>query len=120
MEDYDGVPVEGNYASDWIPNMEAKTKGFLIFLYLDDLTHTSVEEFSTSNFIGIGNTNKQYVTPKSLSVLSSITNKSLQTNTMDEGMIMKQQYTELVELPDFDEAIACGTAVVVTPMESLT
>mmetsp|Transcript_17564 Transcript_17564/g.31915 ORF Transcript_17564/g.31915 Transcript_17564/m.31915 type:complete len:408 (-) Transcript_17564:72-1295(-) len=128
VEDYDraaplgvgAAKVAGNYAADLIPNMEAKKKGFPICLYLDALTHTKVEEFSTSNFIGIDNTNKRYVTPKSPSVLPSITNKSLQTIALDEGMTVEQRDIELVELPDFDEAIACGTAVVVTPVGSLT
>lgn len=128
VEDYDraaplgvgAAKVAGNYAADLIPNMEAKKKGFPICLYLDAKTHTKVEEFSTSNFIGIDNTNKRYVTPKSPSVLPSITNKSLQTIALDEGMTVEQRDIELVELPDFDEAIACGTAVVVTPVGSLT
>ena len=84
------------------------------------MTHTNVEEFSTSNFIRIGNRNKRYVAPMSPLVLPSITNKSLQTIALDEGMTVEQRDIELVELTDFDEVIACGTAVVVTPMGSLT
>ena len=112
--------VAGNYAADLIPNMEAKKNGFPICLYLDAATHTLVEEFSTSNFIGIDNENKKYVTPKSDSVLPSITNKSLQTIAKDEGMTVEQRDIEVAELSSFDEAIACGTAVVVTPIGSLT
>ena len=112
--------VAGNYAADLIPNMEAKKKGFPICLYLDAATHSLVEEFSTSNFIGIDNENKKYVTPKSPSVLPSITNKSLQTLAKDDGMTVEQRDIEVSELSIFDEVIACGTAVVVTPIGSLT
>mmetsp|Transcript_36290 Transcript_36290/g.78317 ORF Transcript_36290/g.78317 Transcript_36290/m.78317 type:complete len:411 (-) Transcript_36290:150-1382(-) len=127
VEDYDraaplgvgAAKVAGNYAADLIPNMEAKKKGYPICLYLDAATHTMVEEFSTSNFIGIDNEQKRYVTPKSPSVLPSITNKSLQTLAKDEGMTVEQRDIMLEELGHFDEAIACGTAVVVTPVGSL-
>ena len=67
------------YDSPWFP----------ICLYLDAATHTKVEEFSTSNFIGIDNTNKRFITPKSPSVLPSVTNKSLQTIAKDYGMTIE-------------------------------
>ena len=112
--------VAGNYAADLIPNMQAKKKGYPICLYLDAATHTKVEEFSTSNFIGIDTTNKVYVTPASPSVLPSITNKSLQTIAKDKGMTVEIRDIDVAELDRFDEVIACGTAVVVTPIGSLT
>lgn len=112
--------VAGNYAADLIPNMQAKKKGYPICLYLDAATHTKVEEFSTSNFIGIDTTNKVYVTPASPSVLPSITNKSLQTIAKDKGMTVEIRDVDVAELDRFDEVIACGTAVVVTPIGSLT
>ena len=111
--------MAGNYAADLIPNTEAKKKGYPICMYLDAATHTMVEEFSTSNFIGIYNEQKRFVTPSSPSVLPSITNKSLQTLAKDEGMTVEQRDIMLEELGHFDEAIACGTAVVVTPVGSL-
>lgn len=128
VEDYDraapkgvgAAKVAGNYAADLIPNMEAKARGYPICLYLDAATHTLVEEFSTSNFIGIDNENGRYVTPASPSVLPSITNKSLQTIAREEGMTVEQQEVPIAELAEFDEVIACGTAVVVTPVGSLT
>jgi len=79
------VKVAGNYAADMLPNMDSKEKGYPISLYLDALTQTNVEEFSTSNFIGIKNgpggesEGGTYATPISGSVLPSITNKSLMT-----------------------------------------
>jgi len=112
--------VAGNYAADLIPNMQAKKMGYPICLYLDAATHTKVEEFSTSNFIGIDNKNKRYVTPSSPSVLPSVTNKSLQTIAKDNGMTIEARDIAVEELGTFDEVIACGTAVVVTPIGSLT
>jgi branched-chain amino acid aminotransferase len=100
--------------------MEAKKSGYPICLYLDAATHTKVEEFSTSNFIGIDNANKRFITPKSPSVLPSVTNKSLQTIAKDVGMTIEARDIMVDELETFDEVIACGTAVVVTPIGSLT
>lgn len=114
------VKVAGNYAADMLPNMTSKKKGFPIGLYLDAATQTCIEEFSTSNFIGIDNKNKKFVTPKSSSVLPSITNKSLMTIADDEGYTVEQRDIPCDELETFDEVIACGTAVVVTPVGSLT
>ena len=82
----------------------------------DAATQSKIEEFSTSNFIGIDNTNNKYVTPASPSVLPSITNKSLMTIAKDEGLQVEQREIKVEELAKFDECIACGTAVVVTPI----
>lgn len=114
------VKVAGNYAADLLPNMEGKKKGFPIGLYLDAATQTTIEEFSTSNFVGIDNTQQKYVTPKSSSVLPSITNKSLMTIAEEEGLIVEAREIKIEELDDFDEVLACGTAVVLTPIGSIT
>jgi len=128
IEDFDraaprgvgNVKVAGNYAADMLPNMLSKKKGFPIGLYLDAKTHTLVEEFSTSNFVGIDRKNKKYVTPVSPSVLPSITNKSLMKIAEEEGLIVEERDIPIVELEKFDEVLAVGTAVVVTPVGSLT
>jgi len=114
------VKVAGNYAADLLPNMKTKEKGYPIGLYLDAASHTSIEEFSTSNFVGIDNKNKRYVTPQSPSVLPSITNKSLMTIAAEEGLNVERRIIEINELETFDEVLACGTAVVVTPVGSVT
>jgi branched-chain amino acid aminotransferase len=119
------VKVAGNYAADLLPNMEGKKAGYPILLYLDSTTQSKIEEFSTSNFIGIhydktGGNKHTYVTPKSTSVLPSITNKSLQQIAKDLGMDVQHREVDVAELQDFDEVIACGTAVVVTPIGSMT
>jgi branched-chain amino acid aminotransferase len=128
IKDYDraaprgvgNVKVAGNYAADMLPNMKSKKKGFPISLYLDAATQSLVEEFSTSNFVGIDSKNKVYATPRSRSVLPSITNKSLMTIAKDEGMTVQERDIKLEELSSFDEVLACGTAVVVTPIGSVS
>ena len=114
------VKVAGNYAADLLPNMLGKKRGYPIGLYLDAETQTTVEEFSTSNFVGIDNGEKNYVTPKSASVLPSITNKSLMQVAEDEGYRVERRDVPLDELETFDEVMAVGTAVVVTPVGSAT
>mmetsp|Transcript_11261 Transcript_11261/g.27097 ORF Transcript_11261/g.27097 Transcript_11261/m.27097 type:complete len:406 (+) Transcript_11261:1994-3211(+) len=128
IEDFDraapqgvgAVKVAGNYAADLLPNMLSKKKGYPIGLYLDSKTQTVVEEFSTSNFVGIDNSQKKYVTPMSPSVLPSITNKSLMTIAEDEGLAVETRDIPVDELKSFDEVLAVGTAVVVTPVGSIT
>jgi branched-chain amino acid aminotransferase len=119
------VKVAGNYAADLLPNTQSKKAGFPIGLYLDAATQTKIEEFSTSNFVGIrygrgdGETDT-YVTPSSPSVLPSITNKALMQVAKDQGLNVEQRDILLDELSDMDEVFAVGTAVVLTPVGSLT
>jgi len=114
------VKVAGNYAADLLPNMLSKKKGYPIGLYLDSKTQSMIEEFSTSNFVGIDNSQKKYVTPKSPSVLPSITNKSLMQIAKDEGFTVEERDVKVEELENFDEVLAVGTAVVVTPVGTIT
>lgn len=114
------VKVAGNYAADILPNTLSKQKGYPIGLYLDAKTQSTVEEFSTSNFVGICHKTNTYVTPRSPSVLPSITNKCLMQIARDEGMNVEEREIPLDELESFDEVLAVGTAVVVTPVGSLT
>ena len=128
IDDYDraaprgvgNVKVGGNYAADLLPNKRSKKRGYPIGLYLDAATQTCIEEFSTSNFVGINNKENKYVTPKSGSVLPSITNKSLMQIAELEGLTVEAREVPLSELETFDEVLAVGTAVVVTPVGSVT
>jgi branched-chain amino acid aminotransferase len=112
------VKVAGNYAADMLPNQMSKKQGFPICLYLDAATQTMVEEFSTSNFVGISG--NKYITPKSPSVLPSITNKSLMQIARDIGMTVEEREVPIEELETMEEVLAVGTAVVVTPVGSIT
>jgi branched-chain amino acid aminotransferase len=114
--------VAGNYAADLLPNMAAKKAGFPIALYLDAKTNKYIEEFSTSNFLAIDKSTGAYVTPKSEAILASITNKSLMELAADEGMDVQRRQITIDEVMDgkFSEIAACGTAVVVTPVNKVT
>lgn len=128
VEDYDraaprgvgNVKVAGNYAADILANMAAKKKGFPIALYLDSKTNQYVEEFSTSNFIAI-DTKGAFVTPSSGAILKSITNKSLMELAADEkrDVQIRNIHIDEVEKNKFNEIGACGTAVVLTPVDKV-
>ncbi|MCL1888498.1 MAG: aminotransferase class IV, partial [Kiritimatiellaeota bacterium] len=113
------VKVAGNYAASLYPHIEAKHAGYPVTLYLDAKEHKWVEEFTTSNFIGITRGGK-YVTPKSASILPSITNMTLQTLARDLGMGVEERPVAFEEVATFAEVGACGTAVVVTPVSHIT
>lgn len=111
------VKVAGNYAADLMPSILGKKAGYPINLYLDAANRRTVEEFGTSNFIGIkGNS---YVTPDSGSVLPSITNKTLMQLAEDDGMTVERRSIDIDEVWDMDEVAACGTAVVLTAVTRL-
>lgn len=125
LEDYDraaprGVgdcKVGGNYAAGLSGGQFGKGKGYPIVLYLDSKERTYIDEFGTSNFIGIkGNT---YITPRSESILPSITNDSLAIMAKDMGMNVERRPIRFDELAEFDEVGAVGTAAVITPVNQI-
>ncbi|MCF7790902.1 MAG: branched-chain amino acid aminotransferase [Victivallales bacterium] len=111
--------LAGNYAAGMHSSKLAKEKGYPIVLFLDPKEHKYIDEFSTSNFIGISEEGK-YVTPNSKSVLPSITNKSLIQLARDLGIEVEIRPIEFEEVKNFKEVGACGTAVVITPLSSIT
>jgi branched-chain amino acid aminotransferase len=108
------VKVGGNYAASLFAHEKAKHEGYPVELYLDAKEHKYIEEFATSNFIGIKN--NSYVTPDSPSILPSVTNKTLKQIATDLGMNVEVRPVPFEELGTFSEIGACGTAVVVTPV----
>ncbi len=109
------IKIAGNYAASLKPTKVAKEHGCHVALFLDPRTHTYIEEFGTSNFIGI-KPDGTYVTPESPSILESVTNKSLLELARDLGLTTERRRIHKDELADFSEVGACGTAVVVTPV----
>ncbi|MEZ4873566.1 MAG: aminotransferase class IV [Bdellovibrionales bacterium] len=97
-----GVKAAGNYAADLLPTKIAKSNGFSMVLYLDSKTRTRIEEFGTSNFIAIDSKGK-YVTPKSSTILPSITNKSLLQLAPTLGVEAAQKEIQLEEIRNFKE-----------------
>lgn len=113
------VKVAGNYAASLYAHEQAKAAGYPVELYLDAQTHSFVEEFATSNFLGIKEDGR-YVTPDSRSVLVSVTNATLKQLAADFGMKVETRPIPYEELSSFSEIAACGTAVVVTPVYEIT
>ncbi|KAA8490845.1 Branched-chain-amino-acid aminotransferase [Porphyridium purpureum] len=106
--------VGANYAADILPNQLSKKQGYPINLYLDPLHHRYIEEFGTSNFVGIKGS--EYLTPDSPSILASITNKSLMQLAPTMGLEVVRRKIDIAEVKEMDEVAACGTAVVITPV----
>jgi branched-chain amino acid aminotransferase len=113
------VKVGGNYAASLYAHESAKHAGYPVELYLDAKTHSFVEEFATSNFIGI-QPDGTYVTPDSRSVLPSVTNDTLKKIAADLDMKVEVRPIPFEEIETFAEIAACGTAVVVTPICEIT
>ncbi len=113
------VKVGGNYAASLMAHEKAKKDGWPVELYLDAKSHTFVEEFSTSNFLGIRK-DGTYVTPDSCSVLPSVTNMSLKQCAADLGWKVECRPVPYEEIREFAEVAALGTAVVVTPVWEIT
>lgn len=109
--------IGGNYAASLKSGQIAKEKGFSTVLFLDAKEKKYIDEAGPANFFGIkGNT---YVTPKSESILASITNKSLITIAEDMGMKVERRPVLVEELAEFDEVGACGTAAVISPIRQI-
>ncbi|MFI3267581.1 MAG: branched-chain amino acid aminotransferase [Rikenellaceae bacterium] len=108
------VKVGGNYAASLTPAIEAEELGYDNVFYLNPSTKEFIDECGAANFFGIKN--NTYVTPSSTSVLPSITNKSLCVLAEDMGLKVERRNIPVEELATFDEAGACGTAAVITPI----
>jgi len=111
------LKVGGNYAASMRSIQDAHDKGFATAMYLDAKEKKYIDECGPANFFGIRN--NTYVTPKSQSILPSITNKSLQTLAESFGMKVEVRPVPLEELADFEETGACGTAAVITPIHRI-
>lgn len=124
VSDYDRAAPHGtghikaglNYAMSLYPIMEAHREGFAENMYLDAATRTKVEETGGANFIFVTKDNK-VVTPKSGSILPSITRRSLMYVAEHYlGLEVEQREVYLDEVPNFVECGLCGTAAVISPV----
>lgn len=113
------VKVGGNYAAGMRASIKAHQHGFTEVLYLDAISKKYIDESGPANFFGITKDNK-YVTPKSKSILKSITNMSLMDLARKIGLTVEQRPVAVEEIFDFVEAGCCGTAAVITPVKSIT
>ena len=111
-----GQKVGGNYAASMQPHKIAADRGFADCIYLDPATRTYSEEVGAANFFGITK-NNEFVTPKSPSVLPSITKYSLMEIAEKYlNMPVYERKVPIDSLDEFKEAGACGTAAVITPI----
>lgn len=113
------IKVGGNYAAGMRASIRAKEKGYTEVLYLDAKEKKYIDESGPANFFAITKDGR-YVTPKSLSILPSVTNMSLFDLASDLGMKPERRAVEIEEIFDFAEAGCCGTAAVITPVGSIT
>lgn len=105
-----------NYAMSLHAIVTAHEEGFDENMYLDPKTRTKVEETGGANFIFITKDNK-VVTPKSDSILPSITRRSLIYVAKEYlGLEVEEREVLLEEVKDFAECGLCGTAAVISPV----
>ncbi len=108
------IKVGGNYAAGMRPAERAHKDGFASVLFLDAKEKKYIDEAGPANFFGIKN--NTYVTPQSTSILPSITNMSLEQIARDIGLSVERRPVPLEELETFEEAGACGTAAIISPI----
>ncbi|MGB8492192.1 MAG: branched-chain amino acid aminotransferase [Bacteroidales bacterium] len=106
--------VGGNYAASLRAGIAAKEGGYASAIFLDAKEKKYIDECGPANFFGIRD--NTYVTPKSESILGSITNMSLIELAGSLGMKTERRQVPVEELAEFTEAGACGTAAVISPI----
>lgn len=105
-----------NYAMSLYNIVDAHEKGFDENLYLDPGTRTYIEETGGANILFVTKDNK-VVTPRSNSILPSITRRSLEVVARDYlGLEVEERPVALSEVADFAECGLCGTAAVISPV----
>ena len=109
--------VGGNYAASLRANLKAHEAGYASEFYLDAKEKKYIDECGAANFFGIKD--GKYITPKSTSILPSITNRSLQQLALDLGLEVECRQIPEEELETFEEAGACGTAAVISPIRRI-
>ena len=109
--------VGGNYAASLRANKMAHDLGYSCEFYLDAKEKKYIDECGAANFFGIKN--NTYITPLSTSILPSITNRSLMQLAEDMGLKVERRPVPEEELATFEEAGACGTAAVISPIERI-
>lgn len=125
MRQYDRVAPKGtgrfktggNYAASLASGNHAHDLGYSAVLYLDPKEKKYLDECGPANFFAIKN--GSYITPASESILPSITNKSIQQICKDLGIAVESRHITVDELEQIEEAGACGTAAVISPVAEI-
>lgn len=106
--------VGGNYAASLASGKRAHDMGYSAVLFLDPKEKKYLDECGPANFYAIKD--GKYITPKSDSILPSITNMSLMQLARDMGIEVEERHITVAELESVSEAAACGTAAVASPI----
>lgn len=108
--------VGGNYAASFRAVEPAHDMGYGV-LFVDSERHRYLDECGGANFFGIRD--GVYVTPKSESILPSITNRSLMTLCEDLGIAVEERQIAVEELAEMQEAASCGTGAAISPISRI-
>jgi branched-chain amino acid aminotransferase len=109
--------VGGNYAASLRAIESAHEGGFANIIFLDAREKKYIDECGPANFFGIKD--NTYITPKSDSILNSVTNMSLLSIAQSNGMKTERRPVPVEELSEFTETGACGTAAVISPIAKI-
>ncbi|MFZ0282836.1 MAG: branched-chain amino acid aminotransferase [Bacteroidales bacterium] len=109
--------VGGNYAASLRAVCAAREAGYASTIFLDAKEKKYIDECGPANFFGIKD--NTYITPKSESILNSITNMSLIEMAGKLNMKTERRQIPVDELAEFTEAGACGTAAVISPIAKI-
>lgn len=108
------IKVGGNYAASLYPAFRGHNEGYSSVLFSDAKEHKYIDEAGPANFFAIKN--NTYITPKSDTILPSITNMSIEQIAKDIGMKTERRPVSIDELDSFEEVGACGTAAIISPI----
>lgn len=111
------VKIGANYAASLLPYQHAHEKGFQSVLFLDPKEHKYLDECVAANFFAIRD--GKYITPKSSTILPSITNKSLKQLALDMGYGVEERQIPVEELATFEECGCCGTGAIIAPISEI-
>jgi branched-chain amino acid aminotransferase len=114
-----GFKVSGNYAPDFIVGKGTSGRGYDVTVYLDAATQSCLEEFAVANIVAVA-ADGTLVSPRSPSVLPSCTKTVVHRVAQELGMRTEERSIPWAEVKTLRELAACGTAVVLTPMQSIT
>lgn len=109
--------VGGNYAASLTAGEKAHELGYSSVLYLDPREKKFIDECGPANFFAVKD--GVYITPASESILPSITNDSLMQLAHDLGIKVEARQIPVEELSEIQEAGACGTAAVASPVAEI-
>ncbi|ORY66087.1 aminotransferase [Pseudomassariella vexata] len=114
--------VGGNYAPVLRWSDKARTEGYGITLHLNSATHSEVDEFSTSGFIGalVDGDNVTLVVPDSKNVIKSVTADSITDIGKSFGWNLERRSIKYTELPNFSEVMAAGTTAALVPIRTIS